>query len=196
MSAIDFIKMMDSNPNIDYSQLYKEYFKQFSKRERIDAFIYSMTLYKVTKSLFISNTELWIDFTKQDWEEILISNNNRPAISNNPDGRIIDLFEYDDLIMLNKILKINPFSILLENKDKISKNNLLNSFKYGYFMSTFFYQSDEFLIEDFEDFSNISYGELEEYSKSLITQGCEKRIDTPEQLYSWLEEKIKIIQAF
>jgi hypothetical protein len=49
MSAIDFIKMMDSNPNIDYSELHKEYFKQFSKRERIDAFIYSMTLYKVTK---------------------------------------------------------------------------------------------------------------------------------------------------
>jgi hypothetical protein len=35
MSAIDFIKMMDSNPNIDYSELHKEYFKQFSKRERM-----------------------------------------------------------------------------------------------------------------------------------------------------------------
>ncbi|SEW24194.1 hypothetical protein SAMN05421841_1786 [Chryseobacterium wanjuense] len=195
MSAINFIKMMDSNPNIDYSELYKEYFKQFSKRERIDAFIYSMTLYKVTKGLFISNTELWIDFTKQDWQEVLIKNTNRPAIPDNPDGRIIDLYEYDDLIILNKFLKINPFSILLENKDKISRNNLLNCLKYGYFMSTFFYQSDEFLVEDFEDFSNISYVEVQEYSKNLITQGCEKRLNTPEELYSWLEEKIKTFQT-
>lgn len=193
MSAIGFIKMMDSNPNVDYSELYKGYFKQFSKKERIDAFMYSMTLYKVTKNLFITNTELWIDFTKQDWEEILINNNNRPKISDNPDSRIIDLYEYDDLVILSKFLKINPFNVLLENKDKISRDNLLNCLKYGYFMSSFFFQSDEFLIEDFEDFSNISYDELNAYSQNLIAQGFEKRLNTPEELSYWLEEKIKTI---
>lgn len=185
--------MMDSNPNVDYSGLYKDYFKQFSKKERIDAFAYSMTMYKVTKSLFITNTELWIDFTKEDWEEILVNNNNRPEISANPDSRIIDLYEYDDLIILNKYLKINPFNILLENKDKMSRDSLLNSLRYGYFMSSFFFQSDEFLIEDLEDFSNISYTELKEYSKKLILEGCENRLDTPEELSSWLEEKIKTV---
>ena len=83
--------------------------------------------------------------------------------------------------------------MLFETKDTISKENLLNCFKFGIQFSGLFFEDDVFFKETYDDFWNIPYDELKEYSQQLIEQGCEKQLETPEKLSTWLEEKIKMV---
>ncbi|AZA52604.1 hypothetical protein [Chryseobacterium sp. G0201] len=191
MQTINYIKSIIENPKIDYTETLKDYFKNETKSTKIAAFI-NATNEGIITSIFQSNQELWLDFDKSDWIEIL-KTTNRTSVSEVFDVKLINTNCFDDLKLLNKYLKINPFELLFEAKDTIAKENMLNCFKFGMQFSGLFFEDEVFFKETYDDFWNISYNKLKEYSHDLITQGCEKRIDTPEELYSWLEEKIKIV---
>ncbi|WP_265428532.1 hypothetical protein [Chryseobacterium sp. YIM B08800] len=191
MQTINYIKSIIENPKIDYTETLKDYFKNETKSIKIETFI-NATKEGIITSIFQSNQELWIDFDKSDWIAVLKSV-DRIDMPETFDIKLINTNCFDDLKLLNKYLKINPFELLFEAKDTIAKEHIIDCFKFGMQFSGLFFEDEAFFKETYDDFWNISYSELKEYSQNLITDGCKKRLDTPEELSSWLEEKIKTI---
>lgn len=191
MQAINYLKSIIDNPKIDYTETLKDYFKNETKSNKIEVFI-NATKEGIITSIFQSNQELWIDFDKSDWIEILKSV-NRISVFEAFDIKLINTNYFDDLKLLNKYLKINPFQLLFEAKDTIANEKILTCFNFGMQYSGLFFEDESFFKATYDDFWNIPYNELQKYSQQLIEQGCEKRLETPEELYVWLEEKINML---
>ncbi|UTX48820.1 hypothetical protein [Chryseobacterium sp. MA9] len=190
MKALDIIDQIQNNNQDlnDYSTFFKNLDKKSKKEFWVESFSIDNILLK--EDLFIGLPEIWMNFDKEDWIDVLKENSPRPVIEKNSDSRIWDINNFKDLIILNKYFKINPFDLLLENKDQLTKTDLKSCFNYGILLSGLFYDPEDYIIELLED-SNLKYSDLKENSNKLKLQGCKERLDNPDLLKNWLNEKLE-----
>ncbi|WP_426476747.1 hypothetical protein ACP3T3_15650 [Chryseobacterium sp. CBSDS_008] len=192
MKAINIID--DLQKNDQDLEKYKDYFKHLDKASRKSFWIESFSIDNILlkEDLFLDYPEIWVNFDKQDWVDVLRKNSPRPLILETSDSKIWDINNFKDLIVLNKYLKINPFYLLFENKSSFLTEDIKSCFNYGILLSGLFYEPEEYIKELLED-TNLKYSNLIEISNNLKFQGCQERLSDPESLKNWLKEKLSIM---
>ncbi|MBB4806930.1 putative nucleic acid-binding OB-fold protein [Chryseobacterium defluvii] len=192
MKAKNYIDLIEERNTRGFDSV-ENVFSKFPKDERRDSFLYALSIYHLPESIFKSNPELWIDFDINDWEYIIINNNDRPEVIEN-DFRLINSQSYDDIKILNKYLNINPFSLLLKIGNSMNKKDLINCFKFGKQYCGTFYEDENFFRDTYEDSWNLSYEDLQTYSKKLLSQGCTKRPENEDELFIWLNNNYDLTE--
>jgi|GEM_PF-4963439 len=168
---------------------YSTYFKNFTKNERKKALIDSLSFdhYNTVETIFLTFPQLWKDFSKEDWVDLL-----KTSIVNiqnlNIDSRIVNSSNLSFLRLLYSYLNVNSFSILSDTG--LSDSLLKKCYEYGDKYSSLFYKDENLIKEELEDFSNISFKKLKQISESLLTEGFDKIESSPADLSSKMSKLI------
>lgn len=192
MKALEIIDQIQNNCQ-DLNN-YSKYFKNLDKKSKKEFWVESFSIDNILlkEDLFVDLPEIWMSFDKQDWMDVLKENSPRPVIEKDSNSKVWDINNFKDLILLNKYLKINPFDLLLENKDLFSKTDIKSCFNYGILLSGLFYDAEDYIKEILED-SNLKYSVLKQASNELKLQGCKERLDNPDLLKEWLNKNLDIL---
>jgi hypothetical protein len=192
MKALEIIDQIQNNSQ-DLNN-YSKYFKNLDKKSKKEFWVESFSIDNILlkEDLFVDLPEIWMSFDKQDWMDVLKENSPRPVIEKDSNSKVWDINNFKDLILLNKYLKINPFDLLLENKDLFSKTDIKSCFNYGILLSGLFYDAEDYIKEILED-SNLKYSVLKQASNELKLQGCKERLDNPDLLKEWLNKNLDIL---
>ncbi|MFK7002182.1 hypothetical protein [Flavobacterium oreochromis] len=116
-------------------------------------------------STCLSIPELWSDFEIDDWKTLILKMFPRKTKYIKDDLREINTGNYFDIVLLNRIIGISPFTFIFENKD-IDNEDKKNFYQYvKYYGNTYFYNKERELIEDI-----VNYYELDVFKKIVLTK--------------------------
>jgi hypothetical protein len=100
----------------------------------------------------LSFPEIWSDFDIEDWKTLIMKMFPRKVRYMEGDLREINTGSYFDIVLLNGIIGISPFTFIFNSED-IDNKNKSNFFLYiKYYGNESFYNKERGLIEDIVNF--------------------------------------------
>lgn len=131
-------------------------------------FNYNTYDWRSNHALMLTFPQIWIDFTGDDWKEIISMNPNRKPILEFNEFSYSGI--YSDLTFLYRILNIDTL-MLLDSFDLLTPETKLNYNNYfSRFSSVFSYDIEE-LEEDLDIFYDTSLHEINNHTRRLIQGG-------------------------
>ncbi len=122
-------------------------------------------------NLLLTCPFLFQNYDLNSWLQLFKELSPRPEV----EARTINKFinsdgHFTDLIFFNKILNVNPIKAL-KLSSNLDERDFRNCLKFIQSYSYKFFISEEELIEDLNDFYNVTLQELKVYSQSMLKLG-------------------------
>lgn len=190
MKSQEIIDSLDKLGDINKHAVVQEYADSVNNIENKANFIHILSKgyesnflhgFLLTFPVFLKALSLnhWLEIIKLNFPR---SNDFKKNIKKN----IQNDSDYSDIIFLHKYLNINPVETIKQlDVNEAQKKDCIEFIKS--YTGKFLIDKNE-LEEDLEDFYNVTYDELNEYSESLIKDGFKKGFQTENELMKYLEE--------
>ncbi|MBV7441289.1 hypothetical protein KRX57_07635 [Weeksellaceae bacterium TAE3-ERU29] len=129
----------------------------------------------------LSFPEIWSDFEIEDWKILILKMFPRKVKYIKGNLRDINTGNYFDIVLLNGIIGISPFTFIFNN-DKINIEDKKNFYQYvKYYGDVSFFNLERVLIEDI-----VNYYELEVLKKIVLTK---EKLKSDSDFFQWYNKE-------